>query len=1040
MFDRLIKLSLEQRLVVLLSAILVLLAGLVVMRQLPVDVFPDLNAPQVTILADAHGMAPEEIETLVRFPIETAMNGATGVRRVRSSIAPGVATIWVEFDWGTEIFRARQIVAEKLQSVLGQLPPSLDPPVLAPVSSIMGEILLVGVESDSLSPMELRAFTDNVLRRRLLAIPGVANVLPIGGERKQYQVQVDPDRLAAYGIGLDELVAAVEKSSRNSTGGFYAASGQEYLIRGVGRVRDVDDLRRAVVATKNGQPVLVEQVADVRMGAAQVLGTASVNAKPAVILSVQKQPGANTLDLTRRIDQVLADMQPLLPADVKANASVFRQADFIELAVENVFDALRDGAILVTLILILFLGHLRTTFISLTAIPLSLLVTVLVMRMLGLTVNTMTLGGMAIAVGVLVDDAIVYVENVYRRLRDNRLKPADLQRRIFDVVYDASQEIRQPMVIATVIIIAVFLPLFFLSGLEGRLLRPLGFAFAISVFASLLVAVTVVPALSYWLLPTLKAHKVEQEPWLVRKLKGLYEPALNFSLDHSRSVLAGAAVLLVIAGFVYSGLGHGFLPEFNEGSMLVVVTTPPGTSLDESTDYGKFAENVLTGHPAVVGVIRRTGRGELDEHTFGSNVTELEARLKRGEDKEAVFKDVRDRLSVMPGVIVSVGQPLTHRIDHMLSGTQAAIAIKLFGDNLYELRRVAQDIKSAVSDVEGLVDLYVETQVDIPQLRIEMDREAMAMYGVQAEDLAHDLETAFNGAVVGQVLEGQFPYDLTVRFTEAARDNADAIGAALFATPVGHQVPLRELTRIERSTGPNTISRENVSRKIVIQANAAGRDVGSVVADIKERIDERVRFPEGYFVTYGGQFESAQSANRIILLLSLLSIGAIVVLLYTEFKSFREAILVMVNLPLALIGGIVAIRLTDGIISVASLVGFITLFGIAARNGILLISHYHSLIDNESLALRAAIIRGSMERMNPILMTALCAGLALLPLALGTGQPGKEIQTPMAIVILGGLLTSTALNMVVIPTLYLKYGNRISPSTLRSDNSTVTAL
>ncbi|MCB9367172.1 MAG: efflux RND transporter permease subunit [Calditrichaeota bacterium] len=1024
MFDRLIRLSLEQRLVVLLATILVLLAGLLVMRQLPVDVFPDLNAPQVTILADAHGMAPEEIETLVSFPIETAMNGATGVRRVRSSIAPGMASIWVEFDWGTEIFKARQIVAEKLQSVVGQLPPSLDPPVLAPVSSIMGEILLVGVRSDSLSPMELRAFTDNVLRRRLLAIPGIANVLPIGGERKQYQVEVDPDRLAAYGISLDELVSAVEKSSQNSTGGFFVAAGQEYLIRGVGRVRDVDELRRAVVATKNGQPILVEQVADVQTGPAQVLGTASVNAKPAVILSVQKQPNANTLELTERIDQALDEMAPLFPSDVKANASVFRQADFIKLAVDNVIDALRDGAVLVTIILFLFLGHIRTTVISLTAIPLSLLVTLLVMRALGLSINTMTLGGMAIAVGVLVDDAIVYVENVYRRLRENRLKAPESQRQIFNVIFDASREIRQPMVIATIIIIAVFLPLFFLSGLEGRLLRPLGFAFVISVFASLLVAVTIVPALSYWLLPSLKSHKVEQEPWLVRKLKKVYEPALRFSLDKSRYVLAGSAILLVVAGVVYTGLGHSFLPEFNEGSMLVVVTTPPGTSLKESTDYGRFAEKYLAAHPAVVGVIRRTGRGELDEHTFGSNVTELEARLTSDANKEEVFKEVREQLSVMPGVIVSVGQPLTHRIDHMLSGTQAAIAIKLFGDNLYELRRIAQEIKGAISGVDGLVDLYVETQVDIPQLRVEMDREAMAMYGVQVEDLAHDLETAFNGAVVGQVLEGQFPYDLTVRFGESARDNADAIGAALFATPVGHQVPLRELTRIERSTGPNTISRENVSRKIVIQANASGRDVGSVIADVKAKINERVELPNGYFVTYGGQFESAQSANRMILLLSLLSIGAIIVLLYTEFKSFRDALLVMVNLPLALIGGVIAIQITDGIVSVASLVGFITLFGIAARNGILLIAHYHDLIDHEGLSAREAIIRGSMERMNPILMTALSAGLALLPLALGGGQPGKEIQTPMAIVILGGLLTSTALNMVVIPALYLNYGNK----------------
>jgi CzcA family heavy metal efflux pump len=1024
MFDKIIRWSLEQRLVITLTTILIFIVGLAVMRQLPVDVFPDLNAPQVTILADARGMAPEEVETLVAFPIETAMNGATGVRRVRSSVAMGMAIVWVEFDWNTEIFKARQIVAEKLQAVVGTLPASMEPPTLAPVTSVMGEILLIGVNSDSLSPMELRAFTDNVLCRRLLAVPGVANVLPLGGERKQYQVLVNPDRLASYGISLDELKEAVRKSNMNSTGGFYAAGGNEYLIRGIGRVQNLDDLKRAVVAIRKGQPVLVEHVADVQIGPGTIYGTASVNNSPAIALSVQKQPSANTLELTKRIDKAIAELEPVLPADVKVNAKVFRQADFIELAVNNVIDALRDGAILVTIILLLFLGNIRTTLISLTAIPLSVIVTLLVMHGLGMTVNTMTLGGLAIAVGVLVDDAIVYVENVFRRLRENRMKAAAEQNSVFDVIFQASREIRQPMVIATVIIIAVFLPLFFLKGVEGNLLRPLGFAFVISVFASLMVAVTIVPALCYWLLPSIKQKSVESEPWLVRWLKKVYRPALDLTLKHSMWVLVGAVVLLSGAGIVYSGLGHSFLPEFNEGSVLVIVNTPPGTSLKESTEFAQYAERIIVKHPAITGVVRRTGRGELDEHTFGSNVSELECKLKPGAEKDDVFADLRAQLANTPGTFVTVGQPLSHRIDHMLSGTQAQIAIKLFGDNLYELRRVGQEIQTAIQDVPGIVDLAVEQQKDIPQLRIAMDREAMALYGAQVADLAADVETAFNGEVVGQVLEGQYPYDLVVRYAESYRANPDAIKSALFATPAGPQVPLKELARVYQASGPNTISRENVSRKIVIQANAAGRDVSSVVHDIQERIASRVKLPTGYFITYGGQFESAQTAGRLILLLSILSVGAIIVLLYTEFKNFRDALLVMVNLPLALIGGVIAVRFTGGVISIASLVGFITLFGIAARNGILLIAHYHTLMDKEKLSLREAIVRGSLERMNPILMTALCAGLALVPLAIGGGQPGKEIQTPMAIVILGGLLSSTILNMVVIPALYYRFGSK----------------
>ena len=1033
MFEKIIRFSLEKRLIVLIASVLILLLGYFVTFQLPIDVFPDLTASTVTILADAHGMAPEEVETLVAFPIETAMNGASGVRRVRSSLSTGIAVIWIEFEWGTDIFQARQIVAEKLQSVLSLLPPGMDPPVLAPVSSLMGEIMLVGVSSDSLPAMELRSFADNILRRRLLAVSGVSQVVAIGGERKQYQVLASPERLAAYQISLEELQEAVSKSNLNSTGGFFVAGGNEYLIRGLGRVEALEDLKRAVVAVRDGSPILVEHVADVQIGAATRLGTSSVSGRDAVILSIQKQPNANTLDLTKRLDDMIADMRPLLPADVEINNHVFRQADFIDVSIHNVVEALRDGAILVTIILLLFLANIRTTFISLISIPLSLILAILAMYWMGLTINTMTLGGMAIAVGVLVDDAIIYVENVYRRLRQNRALSDSQQRPALVVIFEASNEIRQPMVIATFIIIAVFAPLFFMSGIEGRLLLPLGFAFVISVFASLLVAVTIVPALSLYLLPRMKEKHAHQETWLVRKLKTGYRPTLEWALKHGNWVIAASAALIVAALIVYTQLGRSFLPEFNEGSATVIAITPPGTSLQESTDIGALVETKLMLHPAVLSVARRTGRGELDEHSFGSNQTELEVRLKpEGYKKEEVFRELRELLFDVPGTIISIGQPLSHRIDHMLSGTQAALAVKIFGSNLYELRSIGQQVKAQMETVEGLVDIAVEPQRDVPQLRLEMNREAMAVYGVQVADLAENIETAFNGEVVGQVLEGQIPYDLVVRFPEESRKDDELIGTSLFATPAGPQVPLNEMARVRRASGPNSISRENVSRKIVVQANIAGRDLGSAVEEVREKVNAGVRLPEGYFVSYGGQFESAEAASRIILLLSLISIGAILVLLFMEFGTFRDALLVMVNLPLALIGGVFAISLTSGIVSVAALVGFVTLFGIAARNGILMIAHFHDLIDKEGMGAKPAIIRGSMERMNPILMTALCAGLALLPLALGGGQPGKEIQTPMAIVILGGLLTSTALNMVVLPALYWKYGakRKAEPSLL----------
>ncbi|MBU0509290.1 CusA/CzcA family heavy metal efflux RND transporter [bacterium] len=1029
MFNWMIQKSLEKRFHVVLASFVILAAGIYVAYQAPIDIFPELTTPMVTIMADVHGLAPEEIESLVAFPIESAMNGATDVRRVRSSITMGMAFIWVEFDWGTDILEARQVVTERLQSVSGSLPPHMDPPVLAPIASLMGEILLVTVTSDSLSPIDLRSYTDNVLRRRLLAIPGVAQVVPVGMQVKQYQVIARPELLLAYRVSLEELQQTLALASENTTGGLVVSGGNEYLIRGIGRATTTDELKRTVVAVRDGSPILVEHLADVQIGGSIPLGTASVNRKDAVILSVQKQPQANTMELTERIDRALTELGELAPADVRIRSDIFRQSAFIEVAIGNVLQALRDGAALVIIILLLFLANLRATFISLLAIPLSLVIAIFVLSFMGSTINTMTLGGLAIAIGLLVDDAIIDVENVYRRLRESLRKPAGERRGLARIIYDASVEVRKPIVMATFIIIAVFVPLFFLSGIEGRLLRPLGVAFVVSILASLLVAVTVVPALSYYLLAKISPKQIEHDSWLVRRLKTGYLPALQFALQRNRVIPVVALLLLLLALGTYAGFGHAFLPEFNEGSLTVIAATPPGTSLSESSEIGRMIEEIVLEHPAVVGVARRTGRGEIDEHALSSNGTEMEAKLRLdGFRKEEVLRDLRERLALVPGTFISVGQPISHRIDHMLSGTQAALAVKIFGENLSELRRVAQEVKAQMETVEGVVDLSVEPQTEVPQIHIKMNREAMAQYGVRAAELAEGIETAFGGQTVGQILEGQFAYDLVLRLSDEARADTVSLARTPFHTPTGHFVPLGELASVYRATGPNMISRENVNRKIVVQANIAGRDIGSVVEDVRERVKNNVVLPQGYYVSYGGQFESARSAGRTIVFLSALAILAILILLFSEFGNFRDALLVMVNLPLALIGGVFAIALTGGVVSIASLVGFVTLFGIAARNGILLIAHYHQLMEVDGLPLRDAIVRGSMERMSPILMTALCAGLALIPLAFGGGQPGKEIETPMAIVILGGLLSSTALNMVVLPALYLRFGRLRPPN------------
>ncbi len=1025
MLNQLIAWSLRNRLLVLATAALLLVTGAWTAWRMPVDVFPDLTAPTVTVLTEAHGMAPEEVEALVTFPIETAVNGATGVRRVRSSTAQGISVVWVEFEWGTDIFRDRQIVSEKLQTVAGQLPTGVAPPLLAPVSSVMGEIMMIGVTGPQ-PPRELRTVADWTLRRRLLAVPGVAQVIPIGGEVKQYQVLADPARMFAAGVTLGEVVEAARNSNANASGGVFMAQGQEYVIRGLGRVQGVEDIARTVVAVRGGRPVLLGQVAEVAVGAAPRYGDGSVNATPGVVLAVQKQPGANTLELTARIEAELASVQQTLPAGMTIHTELFRQADFIEVAIHNVVTALRDGAVFVVVVLFLFLWNVRATAISVIAIPLSLVVAIFGMQLLGISINTMTLGGMAIAIGALVDDAIIDVENVFRRLKENHHLPPPLQRPSLTVIYEASREIRASIVNATLIIIVVFLPLFFLGGVEGRLLQPLGFAYVVSILASLIVAVTVTPVLCSYLLPRARAVQEESESRLVTWLKARYAATLAVVLARPKMVLGSAGLALVATVAVLPFLGSAFLPEFNEGALTVSVVTVPGTSLEEADAIGRRVEEILLASPAVATTDRRQGRAELDEHAQGVNAAEIDVTLTAGlEHKEAVLDGMRREFSAIPGTNVTIGQPIGHRIDHMLSGTRANIAVKIFGPDLYELRQVGARVRDAMNGVPGVVDLQLDQQVDVPQLRIRGDRLALARYGMTVGHLAEAIDVAFNGEAVTSVLEEGRSYDLVVRFPAELRSSAEAITNVMLDTPTGARARVGQLATVVTDRGPNTVSRENVQRKIVVQANVSGRDLGGTVAEIQQRVAERVTLPPGYHVSYGGQFESQEEAQRTLLAFSLVAIAAIFLILYAEFQSARAATLIMANLPLALIGGVAAVLLTTRIVSIASLVGFVTLFGIATRNGILLVAHYQRLL-GEGVTFREAVVRGSLERLSPILMTALTAGLALIPLAIGGGKPGNELQTPMAIVILGGLLSATALNMVVLPALYWMFGERVA--------------
>jgi CzcA family heavy metal efflux pump len=1025
MLDKLMQTSLQKRLIVTLAAAGILILGVFVTLKMPVDVFPDLTAPTVSILTEAHGMAPEEVEKLVTFPIETVVNGASGVRRVRSNSIQGLSTVWVEFDWGVDIYVARQIVNEKLQIMRNTLPEGVDQPVLAPITSIMGEIMLVGLTADTTSPMELRTLADFTVARRIQSVPGVSQVLVYGGENQQYQVLVDPYKVAARGISLEHVLKAVAESNINATGGLFVDKGQEYLIRGLGRVRNIDELKKTVITTRDRVPVLIQDVAEVTISSAFKLGTGSINNEDGVMLIIAKQPEANTLVLTEEILATLDNLKPSLPSDITMHTEIFRQADFIKTAIANVIDALRDGAILVTIILFLFLVNVRTTVISVLAIPLSLVVAFLTLKAFGMSVNTMTLGGMAIAIGVLVDDAIIYVENVYRRVRENAGKSSEQQRPFMEVVAKASSEIRAPIAMATFIVIVVFIPLFFLSGVEGRMLKPLGFAYVISILASLFVAVTVTPALSSYLLRNTDKLKHHGDSWLVRKLKNLYEPSLRYFLKRKGVVIAASGLLVVIAIAILPFFGRSFLPEFNEGTFNISLATVPGTSLEESHKLGRMVEGILLSNDAVISTARRTGRTELDEHSLGSHAHELEVQIDLSrKSKPELLEELRTALTLVPGTNITIGQPISHRIDHMLSGTRAAIAVKLFGPDLYSLRRYAEQIKQEMAEVDGLVDLFVDQQTDVPQVRIRGDRERMAMYGLRPADLDELIDVAFLGATTSQIYEGEHRHDLVVRYAPEYRGDLELIRKTLIDVPTGGAIPLEMVADIKEDRGPNYISRENVQRKIVIQANVANRDLRGAVEEIKAKVKANIELPQGYFVEYGGQFESEEEATRTVTLLSIVSILAILVVLYLEFGNFRQATLVMVNLPLALIGGIVSIFFTEGIISIASLVGFITLFGIAVRNGILMVSHYNYLIDEEKRSLFEAVVQGSMERLSPILMTAMTTGLALVPLAMAGDKPGSELQSPMAIVILGGLITATFLNLIVVPALFMKWGRR----------------
>ncbi|MEP0938183.1 MAG: efflux RND transporter permease subunit [Ekhidna sp.] len=1019
MLNKILSISLQNRLMVLLGAVVLSVAGLYIARNMNVDVFPDLTAPTVTILTEAHGMESEEVEKLVTYQLETAMNGSPNVRRIRSSSAAGISIVWIEFEWGTDIYRARQIVSERIPMVRENLPTGVGTPTMAPISSIMGEVMLLGVRSDSLSAMELRTLADWTIRPRIKSIGGIANVIVIGGDYKQYQVLANPEKLKYYDVSLGELLEKVQESNVNAPGGFLNEYGNQYIIKGSGRAYSVEHLEEAVLKNVNGQTIKVKDVADVKIGAADKIGDGSLNADPAVILTISKQPDVNTLELTERLDEAIADLNNTLPESVEIKSQIFRQSNFIEASINNLNQTLLEGAFFVVIVLFIFLMNWRTTVISLLAIPISLLVSIIVLKMLGYTINTMSLGGMAIAIGALVDDAIIDVENVFKRLRENIRKPKAEQQPVLTVVKNASVEIRSSIIIATLIIIVSFVPLFFLSGMEGRLLQPLGIAFITSVLTSLIVAVTVTPVLCSYLLKSEKVLTRQAEGTKVERfLRARYVGVLERTLKFPKTVIGLTVGAFIISLILLTQLGRSFLPEFNEGSLVISAVGVPGMSLEESNKNGKLIEQLLLEMPEVDVVTRRTGRAELDEHAQGVNAAEIDVPFTLdGKSKEQFFEEVRTKLSVVPGINITLGQPIAHRIDHMLSGTRANIAIKIFGDDLQRLFELGKSVETNINSIDGIADVAVDQQIEVPQIRITPKRQMLSAYGMTVGDLMEQVDVAFAGEKAGEIYEGQKYFDLIVRFQKVSRSSMASIQNALVTLPNGGQITLDQLADVKSVSSPNTISRENVKRKIVVAANVQGRDLRGVVNEIQQIVDANIDLPEGYRVEYGGQFESEAKASQLLLITAVVAILIIFLLLYYEFQDVKLSFIVLINLPLALIGGILIVYFTSGIISIAATIGFISLFGIATRNGILLVSRYEDL-RKEGLQGFELLKTGALDRLNPILMTAFTTGLALIPLALKGGEPGNEIQSPMAVVILGGLLSATLLNLIVIPCVY----------------------
>jgi CzcA family heavy metal efflux pump len=1027
MIDFLLRLSLRRRWLVLAAAALVSILGAVRAARMPIDVFPDLTAPRVTVVTESTGMAPEEVERLVTFPIEAAVNGVAGVRRVRSASAPGISIVWVEFDWDTGGSVARQRVTERLQGVSGVLPPEAEAPILAPPSSVMGEIAFVALTSEADDPLELRRVGEVEVRRRLLAVRGVAQVVALGGLERQYQVIADPERLQRYDLTLDDLVRALDQGNQNVPGGYVVGQGQEFVVRLLGRSHGEEDLEDITVALRADHPIRVRDVADVRLGAALPRGTASYNGRPAIVLSVVKQPGADTLEVTARVDAALDLMAPsIAQRRMTIHRDLFRQADFIETAVANLMTVLRDGALLVIGVLLVFLWSLRPTIISAVALPLSLLVSALVLDALGMSLDTMTLGGLAIAIGELVDDAIVDVENVMRRLRD-RARLAEPDRKpVLVTVLAASREIRSSIVSATAILMVVFLPLLFLEDVEGRLLRPLGIAYLVAIASSLLVAVTVTPAMCAVLLPGAVSAS-GKEPPVMHRIVRLYEPALRFGLRHPRAVIAGAIVVIGLGGLGLAFTGRAFLPAFNEGSLTIAAVTLPGTSLEQSDALGALAERALLEDPAVVSTARRTGRAERDEHVQGVEAAEIDVRLRADRrTKDELLADIRERLAAVPGMQFTIGQPISHRIDHMLSGQRAALSIKVIGESLHELRVYAERIRAVVAGVPGLVDLSVEQAVNVPQVVVRIDRHQAAQYGFSPGRAAQVAGTALWGTEAGRIYEHGTVTDVVVRYADDVRESLQAVQNTRVPTPSGAVVPLSAFADVTADRGPNYILRENVERRIVVTANVANRDLRSVYEDVRARVKERVELPATLRVEYAGQFEREEAAGLQLLLLGCVAILGIVLILFATLRSARRTAIVLVNLPLALVGGVVGVFLGGGVLSVASIIGFITLFGIATRNGILLATRTRDL-ELAGMERAAAVAQSARERLAPILMTAVTAGLGLLPLALALGEPGSEIQAPMALVILTGLATSTVLNMIVVPALLSRWGGVTKP-------------